>query len=101
MVMPRTGSYVPAVSADSSPEEIAATVSRWQARYQPAMPTLTAEDYHTPPPPPAPQPIEAETVMKEVAANWFAEARKQDAEDEFEIRNRVSGLYRTASIFGT
>jgi hypothetical protein len=100
MVLPRSGSNVPSVPATASPEEIASAVSRWQARYQPAMPTLTAADYHAPPPPPPPKPVEADPVMKEVAANWFAEVRKQDEQDEYEIRNSVSGIYKSASIFG-
>jgi hypothetical protein len=86
MLPARTSSFVPAVPATAAPEEIARAVSNWQARYQPIMPVVQ------PAPLPVETSIEAPAHIKEAAANWFAEARRQDAADQDEVRSRVSRI---------
>ncbi len=84
MLTARNSNFVAAVPSTAPAEEIAETVRLWQARYQAAIPVS---------PQPAPAPVVAqEPHLKEAAANWFAEARKQDQADQEEIRSRVNRL---------
>jgi hypothetical protein len=90
----RNPSFVTAVPSSSAPEEIADAVSRWQAIYQPLMPAAA------PPPVKPVEVIETAPHLKEVAASWFAEARKQDAADQDEIRSRVNRVLGRNGILG-
>jgi hypothetical protein len=93
---PRNTPFVPAVPAISSPEEIAATVSRWQSVHQPVMPSVAA----APVVPQQSSPIETAPHLKEAGANWFAEVRKQDVADQDEVRQRVQQILNRAAPTG-
>ncbi len=86
MLAARNSSIVPAVSSSARPEEIAETVKLWQSRYQMSL------DLPPAPPAPAAPAIETAPHLKEAAASWFAEARRQDEADDIEIRTRVSNV---------
>jgi hypothetical protein len=83
-MLARPSSLIPAIPSTASAEEIAQNVRLWQTRHQPVTP---------PQPIMAPSPaIETAPHLKEAAANWFAEARRQDMADEDEVRARVSRI---------
>jgi hypothetical protein len=88
MSIARSANYIPAVPSSATPEEIAQNVSRWQARHQPVMPKLEPPSV----PIPTVSPIETAPHLREAAANWFAEVRRQDNNDQEEIRERVQKL---------
>ncbi len=88
MSLLRAANFVEAVPATADPERIADAVARWQARYQPL-------SHAKPEPAPAPPPVSAVAPppeLKEAAANWFAEARRQDQADQAEIKDRINRL---------
>jgi hypothetical protein len=95
MLPARSPSFVPAVSVNASPESIAEAVGSWQSRYQPMVPVSAP-----PPPPPQATAIETAPHLKEAAANWFAEARKQDQEDQDEVRQRVNRILGRNGLMG-
>jgi hypothetical protein len=86
MLSNRPSSFVAAVPATSSADDIADAVARWQARYQPAGLATPAAPVAAAPAAPV---VEA-PVLKEAGANWFAEARRQDQADQDEIKDRIA-----------
>jgi hypothetical protein len=93
MLSPRSSSLIPAIPSTASAEEIAKNVRLWQSRYQPVPASA-------PPPPSAAPTLDDAPHLKEAAANWFAEARRQDMADENEVRDRVNRVMGRNGILG-